>query len=110
MKQMLFDAAFFAAIAFTPAHSEEEKCPLRNWDKVKTNLEFTANTPGPDNRGCAEAKVHGGETAFRAFKECNASLRNQNGSLIPNSSMYDDCAPQACNWFKAQNPPWSPAC
>jgi hypothetical protein len=89
----------------------EDQCPLRNWAAVKQNLEYTANTPGPDNRGCAEVRVHSGENAYDAFKHCNSALRSPLlGAFGVSSSMYIDCAPHVCDWFKAQRPPWKPAC
>jgi hypothetical protein len=107
-------AISFLSVAFVShaAYSEDAQCPDRVWASVKQNLEFTANTPGPDNRGCAEVRVHGGETAYDAFKHCNPSLKNPGlrGFFGTPSDDYTHCGPQVCNWFKAQNPPWSPAC
>jgi hypothetical protein len=90
----------------------DDKCPCRDWADVLANLEHTANTPGPDNRGCAEVRVRGGETAYDAFKHCNAALGDTNlfGSPQFVGDEYRNCAPYVCNWFPRQKPPWSPAC
>lgn len=90
--------------------AEDPNCPERDWAEVKRNLEYTANTPGPENRGCAEVKVHSGKTAYDAFKDCNGAFRGPGLIGGRNKDLYTNCAPYVCNWFRSQNPPWSPAC
>ena len=116
LKPTVFAVCLLGAVVYASydAYSQQTcatdtKCPCRDWAEVQKNLEVTANTPGEKHRGCAEARVHGGETAYKAFQECNKS--NETGGIFGGASpKYENCAPYVCNWFKAQTPPWSPAC
>jgi len=95
------------------AFAADPDCDQHAWDITLANLQHTANTPGPNDRGCAEVRVHGGETAFDAFKHCNHNLRSDAvggvaGDLGSPADAYAKCHDHAVDWFKAQNPPWSP--
>lgn len=119
MRKVLFTALVLAAALATygAANGQDEStcwndtnCPCRDWARVKGDLEAVANTPGPINRGCAEVRVHGGETAYDAFKNCSSRFRGPGLTGGENADRYRQCAPYICNWFRSQNPAWSPAC
>jgi len=114
MRTILFAACIVGTASYAYAQQSCEtdtNCPCRDWAETLANLEHTANTPGPGDRGCAEVRVHGGETAFSAFRNCNRVFREKNGVTGRDTpAFYNSCSAYVCNWFKAQNPPWSPAC
>jgi hypothetical protein len=117
MRMVMFAACIVGAVVYVSydAYSEDSclndtQCPCRDWAEVQKNLEFTANTLGPSNRGCVEIRMHGGETAYEAFKHCNSAFSAPGLIGGRNKDLYNNCARYVCNWFMAQKPPWSPAC
>jgi hypothetical protein len=117
LKPIMFAVSLVCAVVYAShdAYSQldcmnDTRCPCRDWDQVKANLEFTAGTPGPNHRGCAEVRVRGGQTAFSAFEDCNPALRGPGPFGGANRDRYNACAAYVCNWFVTRIPPWVPAC
>jgi hypothetical protein len=82
--------------------AEGGQCTNGMWLKVLTDLEWTVKNDGAHK--CVVDKIHGGETAYDAFKHCNDAFTDR-GAIHTISNDYRDCGTEACNWFKAQNPP-----
>jgi hypothetical protein len=112
LKQIMFAACLLSAVvygahdAYSADCDTDTNCPCRDWAEVLRNMEVTANTPGPENRGCAEVRVIGGnETPYDAFKHCNSELgaTDNLGRPMGVGDMYKQCAPYACNWLRDKN-------